>query len=302
MEGSLQNKLQQFEIAPPPAVWEQIAASLDQEFSAADSMIAGKLENAEVVPPAAIWTQINEQLSAEPMERPTVKVVSRRFIRIAVAAAITGLIALGLVYLLNDNNAGADTQIVNNVPQKQEPVASIPNENKNTEQPAITRTKPDNPRNASASFKAKPRRNETNEQIEPVMPSEGADAVVSPEQAPLYELTTVSALQPVSISAPPIRDNKGNLILDIASISHPNDQYIVVTGPNGKQTRLSSKFLSCLGYMNTASASTELDPRALRCNLQFEEWRNRLLSEPAFIPTANNFFDIFELKDMLQEM
>jgi hypothetical protein len=206
---------------------------------------------------------------------------------------------------LNDNNAGSGKQVVNNIPEKQEPATSLPKEDKIADKPVIAQATPVDRISARVIPKGKRRRIETNQQIETAtntILSETYDATVSPEQAPLYELTTVSALQPVSISAPPIRDNKGNLILDMASISHPNDQYIVVTGPNGKQTRLSSKFLSCLGYMNTGSASSGLDARALRCKLQFEEWRNRLLSESAFIPTANNFFDIFELKDMLQEM
>jgi hypothetical protein len=74
----------------------------------------------------------------------------------------------------------------------------------------------------------------------------------------------------------------------------------VVTGPNGKQTRISSKFLSCLGYIN--SRSSENDARGSRCISKFDEWRERLIAEPGFIPTANNFFDIFELKDLVQDM
>jgi len=45
-----------------------------------------------------------------------------------------------------------------------------------------------------------------------------------------------------------------------------------------------------------------MDSRGIHCKTQFEEWRNRILEQPAFIPTANNFFDIFELKDLIQEM
>ncbi len=111
----------------------------------------------------------------------------------------------------------------------------------------------------------------------------------------------VSASQRISIAAPPIRDASGKIIMDINVISSPHDPYIKVTSPNGNQTKISNKFLHCLSYLNGDFSSTEINYEGRQWKTRFQEWRDKLLNEAAFIPAANNFFDIFELKEMIQE-
>jgi hypothetical protein len=286
MPGSLQNKLQQFEVTPPPSTWEKISERLDQEFVPGDAIISSNLENASVLPPAGIWNNISQNLHeefapAEPVTAPA-RVVPLFYKRIAAAAVIIGLLAIGSFYFFSGNKI-KQQEVVKNTPANTPATREVKPLAIEVDPPSPVVTKAP----GIASFTAKRKITSGRSQ---------------PEYAPLYELNTVSALQPVSISAPPLRDKKGNIILDIAMISNPDDEYIIVTGPNGKQTKISSKFLSCLGYINANINSNETDLKGIRCKAQFEEWRRRLLSEPAFIPTANNFFDIFELKDLLQEM
>ncbi|MBL7699820.1 MAG: hypothetical protein JNK79_16755 [Chitinophagaceae bacterium] len=296
MPGSLQNKLQQYEVTPPPAVWNKIAEQLDQEFVSGDSIISKKLDDASVNPPQAIWNMIDAELHNQPAAAEIKRITASSVIykRIAAAAVLVGLVALGMFYFfsgdgikneqlvkINPDTSSEKPRVADEKvpsPAKDQGIASLPVKRKNAVR-------------SQASFAAK----------RPVAAT-FSEPVNSLEQAPLYELNTVSALQPVSVSAPPLRDKSGNLILDLAMISNPDDPYITVTGPNGKQTKISSKFLNCLGYLNASVSSSEMDAKAIRCTTQFEEWRRRLLAEPAFIPTANNFFDIFELKDLLQEM
>ena len=303
MPGSFQNKLQHFEVPPPPGMWDKISSQLDTEFTASDAQVGLKLENASIDPPAGIWNNIsaslhNESLPTEIKETgKTFPLVYRRF---AAAAIVIGVLITAGVYLLQDKKTVVENSIVQTVPEQSAPPAPV------TEKPAVSDT--DNTvliaQNTKRPFPAKKLAapspsNVTGSDESFEHPDESA---TTPEEAPLYELHTVSALQPVSVSGPPLRDKKGNIILDATLISNPDDEYIIVTGPNGKQTRISNKFLSCLGYINAGIITSDNDWRAIRCKTQFEEWRKRLLSEPAFIPTANNFFDIFELKDLLQEM
>ncbi len=298
MSGALQNKLQQYEATPPPMVWERLSEQLASEFAVADTGISQKLDIASIAPPPQLWDKIAAELSSETIaEKREGKIIPLVFKRIAVAAIAIGLIALGIVYFTG--NRTTDQPPIVNVPTQNTP----PSQTVPPEKPQIADvipTAPSEERTNTSSHKK-------NIQREPgsyaaIQNTSDEYSQPSPEQAPLYELSTVSALQPVSVSAPPLRDKTGNLILDLATISSPDDEYIAVTGPNGKQTKISSKFLSCLGYMNGNISASELDSKGIRCTAQFEEWRRRILSEPAFIPTANNFFDIFELKDLLQEM
>jgi hypothetical protein len=300
MPGSLQNKLQQFEVAPPPAVWNNIARRLDEEFVTADSRLSEKLDEASVNAPSEIWQKISDELNGETDVEVTPRKVVPLFVRIAVAAAIIGILFVGGLYFLNSNPP--ENNVVNTVPKKTTRPATVteplqpklPDTGSST---VIASNKKQTPKLKKESYRPVPRPRIVDEEI----PS-ASEYAVNPEQAPLYDLQTVSALQPVSVTAPPLRDKKGNIILDASLISNPDDEYITVTGPNGKQTKISSKFLSCLGYINATGTSYDADTRAIQCKTQFEEWRKRLIAQPAFIPTANNFFDIFALKDLLQEM
>ena len=298
MPGSLKNKLQQFEIAPPPAVWDKISRQLDEEFVAADNHLAAKLEATSIAAPAGAWDKINAELTGNTFTEDQPAKVIPLFKRIAFAAIVIGILLFAGLYYLNSNKP--ESNIVKTVPEKTTPSVAA------TEQPK----QPDTGSSTliAANEKPAPAFTKVNNRPlpKPRIPSQNVAATVdhtpNPEQAPLYDLQTVSALQPVSVSAPPLRDEKGNIILDASLISSPDDEYITVTGPNGKQTKISSKFLNCLGYINATLTSNEVDTRAIQCKTQFEEWRKKILAQPAFIPTANNFFDIFELKDLLQEM
>jgi hypothetical protein len=106
-----------------------------------------------------------------------------------------------------------------------------------------------------------------------------------------------------SVEAPLIRDANGKLILDKKLITSPDNCYINVTGPNGDQTRISSKFLHIISSLNDDDAPEDYFDFMLQENslwkLRFKEWKNKFLNQE-IIPTATNF-DILELKDILQD-
>ncbi len=60
MSSDLKNKLSSYEVTPPPAAWDNIAAALDE--SAIGNKFPATLRNAAVVPPAGAWTHITAAL------------------------------------------------------------------------------------------------------------------------------------------------------------------------------------------------------------------------------------------------
>lgn len=56
MNSGLQNKMYNYEVAPPQGVWEKIAAELDE--SELSYKFSAKLQNTQVTPPARIWQNI----------------------------------------------------------------------------------------------------------------------------------------------------------------------------------------------------------------------------------------------------
>lgn len=83
------------------------------------------------------------------------------------------------------------------------------------------------------------------------------------------------------------------------------DNYISVTGPNGQQTKISSKFVNVLLYMNNDSNIEQFEGyfsktflESLVWKSKFQDWRNKIL-QTSLIPSADNFMDILELKDLI---
>ena len=101
MPGSLQHKLQQFEVAPPPGIWDKISHRLDEEFVASDSQISETVDNISIVPPAGIWDKINSELQSEPASETQPAKVVPLHRRIAVAAIIIGLLVVGGLFSLS---------------------------------------------------------------------------------------------------------------------------------------------------------------------------------------------------------
>lgn len=107
MSERLQNKMYDYEVTPPPGVWEKIAEALDE--SELIHEFPSKLYGIEITPPDAAWDKIKNSLAEEQVESPTHKKTFPIF-RYAVAAAIVGLIVLGGIQLLKSKSS--DNKIV----------------------------------------------------------------------------------------------------------------------------------------------------------------------------------------------
>ncbi len=101
----IQNKMYQYEVAPPPGLWEKIAVDLDE--ADLEYFYPDRLRQHSVLPPAAAWEKIAGSIHTE--EAP---VVARRFftpfLRYAAAAAVVAFLAWGALQLMNTGKTGSN--------------------------------------------------------------------------------------------------------------------------------------------------------------------------------------------------
>jgi hypothetical protein len=302
MAGSLQQRLQQHAELPPPGAWNRIAARLDDEYSPKDAKLSQKLEQASVEPPAHIWTNIAQELAPATV-MPRTSVVPMIVRRTAYAAAVALLLIAASVYFLwpvsrETRQTPALTE-VRPAPEKKggdtaapEPSATILQDT-TTDSPAVASDAPETRTRTRVRTETR-----TDAAAQTVTYEPEADYI---QEAHVFTPQPVRSVQPISVSAPPIRDSRGNIIMDLDVIREPGQPYITVTGPNGNQTRISTKFLNCLRYINGNISFSDMDTDAVECRTKFDHWRKKLLTEAAFMPSSDNFFDIFEMKEMIED-
>jgi hypothetical protein len=303
MAGSLQQRLQQHAEVPPAGAWNRIAARLDDEYSAQDAKLSQKLEHASVEPPLHIWTNIAQELAPATVA-PGTRVVPMIVRRTAYAAAVALLLIAASVYFIwpvsRETRQTPALSEVRPAPEKKVSDSAAP-ERAATILQDTTADSRSLANNAPETRTRTPVRTETraNADAQPVTYEPEADYIE--EAAYVFTPQPVRSVQQISVSAPPIRDSRGNIIMDLDVIREPGQPYITVTGPNGNQTRISTKFLNCLRYINGNISFSEMDRDAAECRTKFDHWRKKLLTEAAFMPSSDNFFDIFEMKEMIED-
>jgi hypothetical protein len=297
MAEKLQYKLLNSEIVPPGDVWDKIAVQLDTEFVVTDISLSRKLIDIEIEPPLAAWPNIIASLdnqipvSSTPPTR-VAKIPAKRY---AVAAVTIGVLLTAALFLFN----GADNSDTTRQEAAVTPAIIIPktqaeplnnNGNKGSNQIASNQPNTRNRRSRIASPRSLSHSLSDNEQpsytyAQHIHYTEPVAAINGSEQ--------------ITVQAPLIRDENGNIMMDPELISY-DDNYIIVTGPNGDRTRISKKFLKMVPYMNDVLPEGHLNGDGAVWKSRFEEWKKRL-QNAAFVPAANNYLDIFELKEMIQD-
>jgi len=297
MPGSFKNKLLQYETVPPASAWNRISAILDDEFISTDAVMSASIEKAVIDPPTELWTEIDSFLHTEKIYARPVRVIPLLYKRLAIAAMLAALVTFAAMNLF----PGVKTTKLSAITANNKYSAAIKTEGSGV-LPAPS---------PAAEIRVKPV-NRVMEKIAASRPSIYAHRAVfvtasQPEpqeninQVYFSNLQTVKADQPVNISAPSIRDAGGNIIMDVKLLSKPNDPYIIITCPNGSQTKISNKFLKCLSYLNGDLSADDTDYDGILWKEKFKSWRDKLLNENSFIPSTSNFFDIFVMKGMIQE-
>ena len=277
---------------PPTEVWEKIADQLDEEFKAGDITLSQKLQDFEIVPPAFILDNVLAEVNVKQSSRQPAKVFALPRRRIAITAVAIGLIVLATLYFLNpefsSKTKNSTGDILPVIPGASSPSPSTKNKNDNGRSIARSDTEAsslspgaDKKLVQSTSNNSRNTRGATYAMMNRIMPT--------------------NAISPISVTAPPIYDKNGDIIMDESLVSAPDENYIIVTSPNGEQTKISRKFLKMLCMMNGSIDYNYMNYENYQWKLRFEEWRSKLLQQASYIPTANNFLDIMDLKELLKE-
>jgi hypothetical protein len=307
MSVNIQHKLLQFELPPPEGTWENISRRLDAEFDVSETKASQKIYEANLEAPSFAWQNIMEELdTTESRPEKSSKVVPLFSLRrLAIAAVITGLLMLGGWFVKQSGRSvGVATAITEATPAQPGDDAK-----KNANDLIDTQDL------SSAVAQLVPRKTVTSEirqnvQLTAAYEIESVETtdIEVPEPRTIIKQNphVIDATEDALVAAPSIRDAKGKLIMDMSLLISQSGNYITVTGPNGEQTRISSKFARFLSYLNSSNNDKEdyldfLIRRNYSWKYKFEEWRTKILQHASFAPSGSNFFDILELKDLIEE-
>lgn len=258
--SSLKDKLYNYEQTPPGMVWEKIAAALDESHIADE--FPSKLYNSEAVPPPAAWDKIISSLDTEHPAVIATPGKSFTLFRYAAAAAITGLIALGVIKWAGTggDKPGTEGTIVSK---------DTSLDHKGTDAPNNTIT-------------------ENNPNQENIIPEENFTGTTNRDQVKTtrqkktsnnYSITeNINATQPVYA----FNEHTPNL----------SDRYIMLMTPNGDIIRMSKKW----GNLVCCVSGEEQDED---CKDQLKKWQQKLATSPA--STTGNFMDILSLVSSLSD-
>ncbi len=300
MAADIQHTLLNLEVTPPPQAWTAIEQWLDAAYDAQEATVAGKLYDYETLPPATAWDNISTALDSKYKETRNKKQGTARVFplrRIAVAAALAGLIGFSAWYLFSGN--------INNKTVAQQPV-KIPAAD------AIINSLPTTPQLSAndpaqqATHRPLVLRFHRSVNMMPVSIADNDEPSVSVEMcaAAPGNVHPMNISHTPSVTAPPIRDAEGHIIMDKRLITSPDNNYIIVTGPNGEQTRISTRFLQWINALNSDMQPQEYFDMIIRGDSlwkqRFKEWRSKMIQQGSFAPDVANFLDIVELKELIE--
>jgi hypothetical protein len=270
--SSLQNKLINYEVAPPAEAWDRITAALDAD--AVTPEYPSRLYNLELAPPAPTWSNISSALDeADPRIIPTRKrTASFYFYRYAVAAAFVIIAALGVIKWLT-GNSHSDSAGMATITSSND--SGIPGKSTVNGTPTV----PDDQTPVPGSSVKR----------EPAMLVQ-AD---QPVKTRLHKINA-SGASAVSYRDEPAVDIYDNPIY--AYEDHvPNlaDRYIMLMTPEGKFIRMSKKW----GSLVCCVSGEEQDAD---CKDQLKKWQEKIAAAPLSASTGN-FLDILSLVNSLDD-
>lgn len=303
MSSGIQQKMYDYEVAPPSAVWDKIATELDEseltkkissrlynaqvappanawqriaailEGSSLANDFADKLSNIEITPPARTWNKIQTTLNAE---QEAAVAEYRRFsplIKYAAAAAIIGFLAWGGVQLFNTNSEITTIAKTENAEPTENPInnqtVTIQNENIG---------------NADFTAALEEARN---------------DAALEASKKTYAKLDVVSKRSKINNAADfffavdSYEPGTRGLGMDPTETTNISNRYVMLMTPDGNIIRMSKK----LSNMICCVSGEEMDKD---CIDQMKKWRTKI-ANPSKNHSPGNFMDILSLVNSLQD-
>lgn len=305
------HKMYDYEVAPPPGVWEKIESALDESeldlkfpsalynyqaeppahtwekiANALDEPLvsdyAAKLGSIEVAPPAAAWEKISMALEPAPVRRMT-----NPWLKYAAAAVIIGLLAWGGVQLFNNNkktevaaNSEKDipAQLITN-PGKEIMTAADGNLAVAEMNAAIEEARNDaaleESKRTYASLDVSRKRSKV---------KNAADFLFISEEYDYPEGVASGTPRGLDFTAAPPAEEPP---VDMTK------RYIVLMTPEGNIFRMSKK----LGNLVCCVSGEEMDKD---CMDQMKKWREKI-ANPSATHTPGNFLDLLHMLNTMQD-
>jgi hypothetical protein len=275
MSSTIQNKILNYEVAPPSGLWEKIADALDESELAHE--FPTTLYGAEVMPPVSAWNKIANSLDAENETAiPERRRISPLF-KYAAAAALIGFLAWGGMQLLKDRSGSKDVVKQDLLPVEKDSPASVTDQNKNTPDENIASTdnniSSDEARNDAALEASKKTFAKLDMRVKSRMT----------EIASGYSFASTVAAENIPGIIPD--DEIGTVNL--------TNRYITLMTQEGNLIRMSKKLtdMACC-----VSGEDENDG----CKDQMKKWREKIICSPTCHSTGS-FMDMLGLVQALQD-
>ena len=285
----LQAKLQQYEVAPPVAVMENIFNRVAEDDDAA-LQFPERILNYSQEPPRTAWKNIVTQLDEDSGKVvPLIKNTRTMYLR---AAAAVLIIIAGSVWILSKQKTGIGEEQAVVKPKNQLITLPDSNSGKTAPAPAPTAEK-QTPVDALAYQPGN--RTLSN-------PSALLDTLSS-AYVPGHRTENL-ALAPAPGNKEKLQNGTGETPMDISLMNTPNT-YISVTGPDGQTVKVSSKFSNLISYLNEENTGIQenLDliiKESAKWRATFAAWRKKMANNEV-APSLTNFMDIVELSKVLEE-
>jgi hypothetical protein len=272
--SSLKNKLNNYEVTPPAAAWDKIAAALDEsEIGAA---FPSRLYDMELSPPLAAWDNIHSSLS--PAEAPVVPMKKKApfFIRYAAAAAIIAIAAFVIIKWTGNTSGTEQVAETQHTDIKDTGISSQSN------RPAADQVSPSIPEQVPAI--AIPEKNESliafNKQPAKINNTQGSRRAIAEANYDYVETYADQYTNPIYA----YQDHVPSLA----------DRYIMLMTPEGNLIRMSKKWENLVCCVSGEEQDAD-------CKSKLKQWQEKMAASPA-ATSPGNFLDILSLIGSLDEV
>lgn len=289
-------KMNNLEVAPPPASWESIAARIndDKQYT----VVSAKMNGFEATPPTQIWDNVLTALEEKNKNEIPVINIRRTVYRIT-AAAVFIVFFIG-AWMMRSPKKNTAIETVKNTDHNTVPVQRAITSNKENK---ITpdNVQPNQKEESVASQNNYPAQHSAKSNYSSLPADSGKENM--PKNALVNSLP--HSMPASVVYVPPILDKSGHPVENIDVLT-TNSSYVIIAGPNGQLTRISSKFANVIRFLNDDGSDNTpeyIDQVIIESNTwkkRFQEWRNKIAAS-SYIPSSDNFLDIVELKDLIQE-
>jgi hypothetical protein len=283
MSEQLKHRMQQWEATPPAGCWQAIAVGIADGHTPATA----RLFDAEIPPPPHSWTNITAVLDETARPKAPIKTIHRNLYRTAAVAAL-------LIIMLGGSRWLSHRWSVSRFTSREQ--AATPGPAGAGSRPAVASAAQSNPGNDDndtgdnfAGYRNPVRR--------PVTATTRLLKYTAVNIQPAYHEYPITVVHnSPADDAQTDRNNIKPLLVD--------NNYLVITGPNGEATRASHKIADALRYLygdnGAEEAADKTNNENSRWKKRLQEWRSKIITSH-FIPAPTNFLDIIDLKDLIDE-